>query len=522
MAAKTNKSRFLRWWGRVFGAVSDPVRPARRSYQAGKISRHDRDWTTLSTLGNYENRQYLRVMRARARDLCRNDPHAKRFLKILQDNVIGSTGIRMQSRAKLPGGEMNLPLNAAVETAWKRWCKKQNCTASGKLSFLGVKNLSIRSIARDGEVLIRKFRGADNPFGFAVQVINADYLDETYNELLPNGNRVIMSVEVDPRGRPAAYWLTTPATEYMFNASRGGQARTRVPADEILHVFLPNEDEDATRGMTWFHAALLALKRGGGYMDGVILSARAAAYAFGLLMEKEADETAAGYDGDEEDDRKDFEIEIEPMSVQKVPAGFEFSQFDPKQPTQNHPEFYKSILQTAATALDVNYFHLAGDLEAVNFSSARIGLEEERDGWRGLQTFVIEYICEDIYRDWLQEAVLAGAIKIGSVSELLSLAEPQWVPRGWRYIDPAKDMKANIDGINAGLESYTDVYAEQGKDFDEELEKIKSEREKIKAAGLEFDTSPKPAAASPSPDEEDPDKAPPAKSKKKKNALAGE
>jgi len=57
---------------------------------------------------------------------------------------------------------------AVNEEGFKAWSKKGICEVTGKYSFRDIQNLVITSIARDGEVLVRYVRGADNEFGFAL------------------------------------------------------------------------------------------------------------------------------------------------------------------------------------------------------------------------------------------------------------------------------------------------------------------------------------------------------------------
>ena len=42
------------------------------------------------------------------------------------------------------------------------------------------------TLAEDGEVLVRKVKGFDNEFGFALQLLEADHLDEQYSDLNKN------------------------------------------------------------------------------------------------------------------------------------------------------------------------------------------------------------------------------------------------------------------------------------------------------------------------------------------------
>jgi capsid protein len=40
-----------------------------------------------------------------------------------------------------------------------------------------------------------------------------------------------------------------------------------------------------------------------------------------------------------------------------------------------------------------------------------------------------------------------------------------FVPRGWAWVDPSKDVKAKVEEINAGLKSPQQVVAEMGGDY---------------------------------------------------------
>ena len=472
-------------------------RRLRRQYQGARINRLESGWTTTPTGANWELRTSLRTLRARARALARDNSHFKKFLTMARANVIGPKGIQLQVRAELPDGSLNTKLNKQIEDAFWEWTMKENCTASGKLDFIACQNLFVTHLARDGEVLVQKIRNADNPFGFALKFIDVSYLDETYDDELQNGNRVIMSVEVDQNEKPVAYWLTTPASEYNYQR-RQKKFRVRVPAEEMIHAFLIFDDETQTRGVTWFHTALIDAKQLHGYKEGVITSARAAAQTYGMLMEKDADENEFTGEEDDEGREKDIEIDSTPLSMNIIPSGYEFQQFDPKQPTQNHPAFYKSILMDLAVGLDVFYFSLSGDMEAVNYSSARVGLNEERDIWKAVQAFVITNFCREVYHEWAKSAWLSGKLKL-AVKDFKQILNPMWRPRGWAYIDPQKEIAANVLALENNLTTLTDVLASEGKDLVEHFETIKAERElaakyDIQASAVKSQANPAPPA----------------------------
>ncbi len=460
-------------------------REAFREYQAARYSRLDRGWTSAATSANWEIRQSLRTLRARARDAVRNNSHFKKFLGMMRRNVVGPSGIQIQARSKDSKGNLNRRLNKFIENVFYDWGRKETCSVSGKLSWIDCQNLFITTLARDGEVLIQKVK-ADNKFGFSLKFIDVNYLDETYNDVLPNGNRVIMSVEVNNDEKPVAYYLTTPSTDYGLPHNQT-RKRIRVSADDFIHAFLCFEDESQIRGITWFHTALVDAKHLQGYKEGVITSAEAAAYNMGFFF-KQADENEE-FDEDENSDIP--EINVAPLTFHEIPEGYDFKQFDPKQPTQNHSQFYKSILADLAIGLEVNYFSLAGDMEAVNLSTARLGLNEERDIYKMLQNFMTEHFLNEVFNSWLQMAYLTSLLNI-TATELYGLRNPLWRGRGWAYMNPVDEVKANQEGLATNQMTLTNVLAERGEDLIEHFETIKNEKDLAKEYGIELNYSAQP------------------------------
>ncbi len=478
-----------------------PRRHAKRLYSGANVNRLNRDWTTTPYAANYSLYRDLRILRARARDMCANAGHFRKFLAMARSNIIGPTGIRLQSRAMI-GKRPHTTLNATVELAFWEWSFAENCSLSGKLNFVAQQNLFVDHLIRDGEVLVQLVESG--AFGLQLKFWNVDYLDETYNEELRNGNRIIMSVEVDANDKPIAYWLTTPASDINFSRRRERQ-RTRIPAEQMLHAFIITNEEAQVRGITWFHAGLLEGKNHHVYKESVIEASKMTAMSGGFITKESPDETEWSGAEDEDGVEQDIEIDFSPASFHQLPEGYDFKQFDPKQPTQNHPEFVKTILHDIAAAFGINYFSLAGDMSAVNYSSARVGLREERDLWRTLQNFVAEVFCRPVYHRWLRAAALAGKLEL-SPKDYINVQNPKWCPRGWSYVDPQKEIKADVEALANNLTTLTDVLADQGVDITDHFETLKSERELAASYGIELKYGPQPEPAAAEPDDDDEDK----------------
>ncbi len=470
---------------RIYNWVFGEPRTTKRYHAAAKVSRINADWTTTPETANYTLRAGVRVLRARARQMCGDVPHFKKFLKMVRTNVIGAHGLRLQVRAyDGKGKRLSTTINKRVETAWWEWGHKETCTVSGKMNWKAAQRLFVTQLARDGEVLVQKIKTQDG-FGFSLKFWNIDWLDENYNDTLPSGNRVIMSVEVDANDKPVAYWLTQPSLDILFNRPRT-RYRTRVPANEFIHAFLVTDDESQVRGLTWFHAVLLGGKSMHSYVEAVVTQARMTAMSLGFIEEDpnvtDLDEQSPV---DDEGQDRNPQIDFKPGGFTKLLAGQKVTQWDPKQPTQNHAEFKKTMEADLATGVDLHYFSLSGDMSAVNYSSARVGLGEERDLWRELQDFVAENFCREVYHAWLPEAVLSGKLFL-TETQFQEVQNPKFAPRGWAYVDPLKEVNAASTAIENGLSTYTKELAAQGIDLVDHLEEAQMERKMFEEYGIPY------------------------------------
>lgn len=496
-----------RWFGKG--------KAVKRHYAAARVNRQNAGWSTSPTGANYERRISLAILRARARQASRDDPHLSKFLALSRSNIIGPKGIQLQSRANGLDGKLDIELNKMVEEAWWQWGHAETCTLSGKMNWKALQDLIVTQLKCDGEFLVQMV-SADNPFGFALKVWDVNWLDEVYNEVLPNGNRIIMSVEIDANNKPVAYWLTTPMTEINFTARRARQ-RTRVSADEMIHGFLVYDDESQVRGVSSMAAVLLTAKNFQAYKEGVIQSARWSSNQVAFLSQKVPDGEGS-YEGKEDAEGNVTlpVIDSAPGSINTLPPNWGLETLDPKQPTQNHAAFAKTILMEMAAGLGIPYFYLAGDMEAVNFSSSRVGLDDARDIWKGLQEFVATTLCRPVFNKWVLQAFLNKQLKI-SAKQFNEIQNPLWRPRRWPYIDPTKDTTATIDRLKNGLTDPLTVFAELGEDYGEHLARWKVAREMAAAVGINIDEmyAEQPKQLGPAPaDDPNADETPPEKPKR--------
>lgn len=470
--------------------------PSKRSvdYAAAAISRLTAGFASYSLSANQEIYRNLRVLRARSRELARDNAHAKKFLQMVESNVIGPDGIILQNKAGDFDAKGSFVLdtvaNNQIERAWRDWGRRGTCEVTARMSLAAVQRLYVRTMARDGEVLIRRITDPRrNRYGYTLQFIDVDRLDERYNDDLPNGNIIRMSVELNREGRAVAYHVRNRHPgEHLPTGDIGLGERERIPADQIIHDFLMDRPEQI-RGVPWMHAAMLRLSHLGAFDEAAIIAARIGAAKMGFFTAEDGDISGMS---DGEDEVGNLMTEVDPGMFGVLPKGYDFKAFDPKYPEANYDGFTKACLRGIASGFGVSYNSLASDLEGVSYSSIRQGVLDERDAWKTIQAVVVDGLMQPVFADWLSVSLLRGAIGTLPASKLSKFNADTWQPRRWQWVDPANDIEAATSAVALGVKSRRQIAAEQGDDLDDILLELEQEQKRMEELGLTASSEPAP------------------------------
>lgn len=462
----------------MFGWLKrDKATKAKRRYQAAVYNRLTADWISDTKSADASVKYDLETLRNRSRELCQNDDYARRYLQLLSSNVIGSSGIMMEMDVREPTGQPDELANRLIEEQWRVFTKSP-CT-DNRSTLMDLQHLAMQSIARDGEILFRKIPNY-GPSNFALQPMEADYLDESYNlEVDRNGTEIRMGVEINRYNVPVAYHMRT-----RHPGDRFASSRVRVPASEIIHVYR-QERVGQNRGIPWLATAATGLHHLRQYHQSELVAARINSMKLGFFTsDKEAD---VQFTGDDEDDAGNQILDMSPGSFSELPPGMRVEKFDATNPHSNFDSFTKSILRSVASSLGVSYNSLASDLESVNYSSLRAGALEEREYFKTVQQFLITHMMQPIFEAWLMHKLRRGDLNL-PVAKADKFNAARFIPRRWSWVDPAKDISATVDAINNGLKTRGDIIAENyGGSIQDFYARFSREEELRKAAGIEFD-----------------------------------
>lgn len=456
---------------------------ARRSYDAGETDRLTEKWTTTPLTADEVIDRNLRVLVARSRDQAAKNDYMKAFLRMCEQNIVGHRGVILQGQIKNRKGDADRAANAALEAWWRKWSRSENCDITGRRSFRRMCKIAVRTCAKDGEFIFREVYGKAAPMGYALQFVDPQRCPVDYNiERLSDGRFVRQGIEFSREGRPLAYYFMTSDPGHSAYTANGHNLE-RVPADQVIHGFV-EEIGGQRRGIPWAATSLWRLHQLSGFEKAALINAKTGASVGGFL-EWEKDE---GPELSDEDLDEDLYIEAEGGVFQELPPGLKHKAFQSQYPTGEFTPFYKAMIRGAASGMGVSYVSLANDLEAVNFSSIRQGVLDERDHWRDLQEWLIETLVDRAYQRGLEPALLRGDIGMGSSrlrpEKIDAYRAVFWQPRRWEWVDPQKDIKAEIEAKDNMLTSPSEIIRKQGRDPESVWADIANDITAMKTAGI--------------------------------------
>ncbi len=428
------------------------------------------------------------TLRERSRDEFRRNPWASAASATRVSNLVGD-GIRPK-----PDTEDD-DFRREILSAWDEWIDQ--CDVDGTSSFYGLQALTARGAFEGGDGLIR-FRPRRPEDGIAVplqlQGLEAEMLDHTKNQSLPNGGVIRAGVEYDAIGRRVAYWLFRdhPGEAVRF---RVDTTSVRIPADQVVHVFHVLR-AGQVRGIPGLATVLAMLHEIREVDDAHVLKFKIQ-NLFSSWEEVPGPDSDSVLDGvGEVGDVDEDDVPTTTVAAGQhvlMDPGHKVSFSSPPKGASDYADFMRTKLHAVAVGAGATYEQISGDRSDVNFSSIRAGLIDFRRSMDQIQSHVLIFqLCRPIWRRWFETAVLAGRIKISPErrAEMPKLLRAKWQPPGWEYVEPEKDIRAAVRRIRAGLSSRAIEAAKRGLDVEDLDRQIAADNLRAEKLGLILDSDP--------------------------------
>lgn len=448
-------------------------------------SRLTRSWAVTEATINALLAGDVAELRRRSRDVYRKNAWAQGAADAYTANAVGN-GIVPRPLTE------DDELRRELMEAWEDFVGE--CDADGQLDFYGLQALIERGRKEGGEVFVR-LRDRRPEDGLAVplqlQVLEAELLDPSFEYIgmgtTNSAARIQAGIEFDAIGRRVAYhlWRDHPGEAVSLRNSQ----RVRVPAENVLHVYRllrPGQ----IRGVPDIASVLAKLWELDKYDTAEVIRKQIAAMFSGFVTKPDADSDPLGAGGTSGTDNDGTPLaRLEPGTMQELGPGENIVFATPSDVGNNYSAFMSAQLRQVAVAEGVTYEQLTGDMNGVNFSSARVALI---DFWRKMgqhqRNVLIFQVCRPVWRRFVEAAVLSGRVAVPNTAQgMRDLMRVAWVPTpGREYVDPEKEIRATVAAIRAGLTSRSKAVAEHGFDAEALEREIQTDNERADRRGLRF------------------------------------
>ncbi|HRJ61687.1 MAG TPA: phage portal protein, partial [Azospirillaceae bacterium] len=466
------------------------------AYNAAGTGRRLAGWRTFGGGPNAVVAASQPELLRRARDLKRNNPHAKRALGLYRTHMVG-TGVKPQSLCSDPA------VRAAIHALWARWTDFAD--ADGGYDFYGLQAQAAEELATAGEVFarLRPRRMADGlPVPLQVQLLPAEQLPLSHTTTTPGGNEILQGIERDAIGRRAGYWFhRRHPGDPVVSAAGDAWELSRVDSGDVCHLRLA--DPGQLRGLPWLAPAMTTLKQLADWQDASLHRKQLVTSLVGFVRkavsgEIDAQKLAEKWSEVREELGDLPAVTLEPGTMQYLDPGEDVEFTNWPETAGADEAFIRASLRSAAAALDVLYEELTGDWSQTNDRTFRAGFATFKRLMRQHQHNLLCFqFNRPVFLRWLDLAIASGALRLPRGMGPADYQAVAWVPERWEYLNPLQDVRAVTAEIDAGLTSRSAAVAERGEDVEVVDAARKGDRERESKMGLAAQSPSAPSPASP-------------------------
>jgi lambda family phage portal protein len=391
---------------------------------------------------------------------------------IFRNNVVVGQGIRRFVANIIQGGFQVDPKtgdNGAddeLEARWKDWSEDADqCDLEGEKTFADLEAIALQQVTLDGDVLCLPTR--EGP----LQTIEAHRLRTPSN----TSRNVVHGVLLNDVKRRMEYWVTKQEVGLQDTVSRVSDV-TRYPARDaegwrqVLHLYRPDRLSQ-TRGVTALAPMADTAGMGDDLFFAQLVKAQSAA-CYAILHEM----TEAGQFGQRTD--TNARVEQRPHGQTRRVAdsspgmhvfgypGEKLSGFSPNIPNQEFFDHAMLILTFVSINLDLPLAVFLLDPSKTNFSGWRGAMDQAKIRFRQFQDWMVRHFHRRVYRwkvrQWMETD---PALKRLSLQAKIDIYGHVWNAPTWPYIEPIKDVTADLLAERNAQNSPRRIQAKNGRNF---------------------------------------------------------
>lgn len=429
----------------------------------------------------------------RALDLEANDPHVSGLIESINVNTVGS-GFRAQAKIKaeqvpLTSSEIDL-VQRQLEWEWQQF--DQVCDIARKKHFPDFLTLIDRCMLNRGEYLVvtRMKKRPGDRHGLKLQLVDPLRL-KTPSDKVKNP-KIIDGVEFDDDGAPLAYWIhNNPANPHQLTSENFKRITARHGhRPRVFHGFMEKQP-DQVRGEVFFSPAMKFFRDLSDLLDSEVVS-NIITSALALFIQTgeptAAAMAAAGGSSAEKTDSGTMYENWDAGQVLYGRPGEEPHLLSANRPGDNFVPFIETVLRAASSCAGIPYEVAAKKYGDMNYSSARAALLEAWRVFGQRQDWLIRHFCRPIWAMVVEECWLRDYVELPDFYKYqTAYCRSGWIvpPKG--HIDPIKEAQANILKLRNHMTTQTDIAAEAGKDWEEDIAAVRGREQQVdRANNLEY------------------------------------
>lgn len=461
------------------------------------------------------------TIRARARDLVRNNAFAKNAVRMNRDAVSGS-GVKLALKIDwrtlgITDIEVAAEWQGHVSRAWEAHAEGFDFQSDARRQRTFSQLFALADITDfvDGESLsVIEMKTGHGIYQTCLNMVDVDRL--TNPEATPDSNTIRGGVERDIYGEPLAYYIRNghprdvAAQLAQFSWSRVPRV-TSWGRPVVLHTY-DHARPEMTRGVSEFASAIVPMKMLSQYEDTELQSAIVQA-AYAAVIKTELDWTQAmsvigakaasnsassgnplfdlvmGHMVGAADYAQKRDLTFRGVEIPHLLPNESLEVVKSTHPNSNFKDFESAFLRQLAAGLGVEAHELSKNYNEVNYSSARTALAAVWRTYRTRRTRIINQFAMPFFGAWLEEAVMLGTVPLPpGVNDFLAakpfLVRGTFIAWGKPLIDPLKERQGQQLGMQIGVETMEEIAAEEGHDWRDMLDQQAYERSVRAKLGL--------------------------------------
>jgi len=407
------------------------------------------------------------TLRNRARYEYRNNTYLQAMLNGRASDVVGR-GARLQ--LNMPNDEQ---LAEKIERTWIGWSRAVNFAEKLKLAEKEV------GVAGEAFLVLSNNPKINHPIKLDITLVEAERVTSTSNTAKLLNPKYIDGILFDDIGNPVSYDILNenPGSTLATDAT----ASTTYKASMVYHWF-DKDRPSLHRGVPAITPGLQLFGFLRRYTQSVVLASETAADNAYTLE-------ASTTDAELITEGLPFEtLPLEAGTMTVMPFGYKAAQMKPEQPTNNYPDFKRSLIVEIGRSFGLPAHVSLGDSSGYNYASGRLDKQEYYKLVIGRQTRVELTILDGIFfNHWLKEASLIPSLFSLSplkAEEMRTFGVNEWYWDGSEHVDPVKEANAQDTRLLNRMTTYKAEYAKMGKDYREAFQQIAEENKLMDELGI--------------------------------------